>query len=139
MSPIQRALNRSMSRGSPEFLLDLFGQFLASLVTSEVCDPPHFRSKSVRKIHCENVKIGKNQIFDSKITSTYRMTFWSVSAVDIILLLNTFTRLPHLRKKFSEALKATKHLIFSFFQKFDANFENDAYCKALKKAKNKVF
>ena len=31
MSLIQRALDRPMSQGSPEFFLDLFGQFLASL------------------------------------------------------------------------------------------------------------
>ena len=75
MNLIQRALDRPMSQGSPEFFLDLFGQFLAPLVTSEVCGPPHFRSKSGLKIHCENVKISQNYIFDSKITSTYRMTF----------------------------------------------------------------
>ena len=60
MNLIQRALDRPMSQGSPEFFLDLFGQFLAYLVTSEVCGPPHFRSKSGLKIQCENVKIGKN-------------------------------------------------------------------------------
>ena len=60
MTLVQRALDRPMSQDSPEFFPDLFGQFLASLVTSEVCGPPHFRSKSVLKVHCENVKIGKN-------------------------------------------------------------------------------
>ena len=80
MALIQSALDRPMSQGSPEFFPDLFGQFLASLVTSEVCGLAHFRSKSGKKIHCENLKISKNQIFDSKITSTYRMTFWFVSA-----------------------------------------------------------
>ena len=80
MNLIQRALNRPMSQGLPEIFLDLFGQFFASLVTSEVCDLPHFRSKSGNKIHCENVKNSQNRIFDSKITSTCRMNFWFISA-----------------------------------------------------------
>ena len=80
MNLIQRALDRPMSQGSPEIFPDLFGQFFTSLAISEVCRPPHFRSKSGIKIHCGNLKISQNYIFDSKITSTYRMTFWFVSA-----------------------------------------------------------
>ena len=57
MNLIRRALDSPMSQGLPEFFPDIFGTFLAFIVTSEVCGLTHFWSKSAEKIHCETLKM----------------------------------------------------------------------------------
>ena len=118
MALIQSALDRPMSQGSPEIFPDLFGQFFTSLAISEVCRPPHFRSKSGKK---SIVKTKKSVKFRFSILKSLLRIVWPSGlflriAWDLSLLLNKFGSVPHLSKFFWGSLKASKHLIFSFFE-----------------------